>query len=492
MGSIFDDKKAKRLHTEVQKLMSKEKANLKNQHEQKRLKENPQVNLNNKYSNMVYSGPAYVGSNQQKQELIYDTGSDWIVVESAACRSCFGDNFNSTTSTSWEAHEETRETELMYGSAYIEGVTGTDDVCLDSEQVYCVNKQEMFLIDWQMGIPPDVDGILGLSMGGAFNLTHFGADHDESEEFVEDFEYAPLFVDGLSNAEKITQKTFSFYLADESEDSYVDFGPPRTTGMSNQDDLVYLSLDEHFFWLGQWQGVRFGSEDANAYSFEAKPVIYDTGSSIILVGADEADGFFAHLIEGQEHVAEIWDGIIITTCDSTVWPEIFFLTGDNYWVSVLPEDYVVKSPETPDEDNICYLNIIPSWDNFWLAGNNLLRGYYSVHDMENTRLGLVPHTTSGKAPLEAANSVPVQQLKAPFDTRGMIRNVVVFLASWAAWAYWIENKVEEVTYLGTVQSNKHVLSSNKSKPSVKKEDPEHLEKVLKELQAKLAVNNSMD
>jgi len=176
--------------------------------------------------------------------------------------------------------------------------------------------------------------------------------------------------------------------------------------MSNQDDLVYLTLENHFFWLGKWQGVRFGEESSAAYSFEAsKPVIYDTGSSIILVGADEADGFYHYLLDGQERVAELWDGIVITTCDYTVWPEIYFLTGDNYWVSVRPEDYVVKSPETPADENICYLNILPSWDNFWLAGNNLLRGYYSVHDMENQRLGLVPHTTSAKAPLETG-SVP--------------------------------------------------------------------------------------
>lgn len=105
----------------------------------------------------------------------------------------------------------------------------------------------------------------------------------------------PLFVEGLFNADKISEKTFSFYLANDSEDSYVDFGPPRETGMSDPDDLVYLSLKNHFFWVGQWQGVIFG-EDHFAFS-SAKPVIYDTGSSMLLVGADEADGFFHELVK---------------------------------------------------------------------------------------------------------------------------------------------------------------------------------------------------
>lgn len=114
-----------------------------------------------------------------------------------------------------------------------------------------------------MGIPPDVDGILGLSMGGEMHLTHFGMSEEESMEWIEEFEPASLFVDGLFNGEKITNRTFSFYLTDESESSYVDFGRPRTTGMTSQEDIVYLTMEEHYFWLGKWQGVRFG-DDATA------------------------------------------------------------------------------------------------------------------------------------------------------------------------------------------------------------------------------------
>mmetsp|Transcript_9073 Transcript_9073/g.6420 ORF Transcript_9073/g.6420 Transcript_9073/m.6420 type:complete len:114 (+) Transcript_9073:920-1261(+) len=108
-----------------------------------------------------------------------------------------------------------------------------------------------------------------------------------------------------------------------------------------------------------------------------------------------ADGFFTELVKGQDYV-EFWMGVILTNCDYTTWPEVFFLTGDNYWVSILPEDYVVKSPMTPDDEDICYINMMPSWDNFWLAGNNFLRGYYSVHNVKNNELGLTPHTTSDK------------------------------------------------------------------------------------------------
>lgn len=135
-----------------------------------------------------------------------------------------------------------------------------------------------------------------------------------------------LFVDGLFNAEKISKKLFAFYLTNEKEDSYVDFGAARDTGMSDFNELIYLSMQDHFFWLGTWQAVRFGADstfnsegeanDNNAFAFSSGevPVIYDTGSSVTLVGAEQADGFFHELTKDKEYV-EIWEGIIITACN---------------------------------------------------------------------------------------------------------------------------------------------------------------------------------
>jgi len=150
-------------------------------------------------------------------------------------------------------------------------------------------------------------------------LTEFGEDKPEEDEQdkdnsmendqenlkyngdeIEEHELGDLFVNGLFNAEKISKKLFAFYLTNHTEDSYVDFGAARDTGMSNVDDLVYLSMMDHFFWLGTWQAVRFGPADADnsndfAFNEGEVPVIYDTGSSVTLIGSDQADGFFHEL-----------------------------------------------------------------------------------------------------------------------------------------------------------------------------------------------------
>lgn len=93
-----------------------------------------------------------------------------------------------------------------------------------------------------MNMHPDVDGILGLTQGGELSLDPFrDADYEEDdddddmdmeskddsskifdddednlEQRVDDYVKGSLFVNGLFDAEKITHKQFSFYLADES------------------------------------------------------------------------------------------------------------------------------------------------------------------------------------------------------------------------------------------------------------------------------------
>ena len=40
----------------------------------------------NNYHDITYTGPVTVGG--QQIEVVYDTGSDWLVIESASCHTC--------------------------------------------------------------------------------------------------------------------------------------------------------------------------------------------------------------------------------------------------------------------------------------------------------------------------------------------------------------------------------------------------------------------
>ena len=54
----------------------------------------PLVNL----SGAMWTGPMYMGGNTL-MDVVYDTGSDWLVVEGSTCSNCEGNTYNTNDST---------------------------------------------------------------------------------------------------------------------------------------------------------------------------------------------------------------------------------------------------------------------------------------------------------------------------------------------------------------------------------------------------------
>ena len=40
----------------------------------------------------MYIGPIYVGEKRQKIDVVWDTGSDWLVIANSKCKTCDGPN----------------------------------------------------------------------------------------------------------------------------------------------------------------------------------------------------------------------------------------------------------------------------------------------------------------------------------------------------------------------------------------------------------------
>jgi hypothetical protein len=72
-----------------------------------------------------------MGSADQYVEVIYDTGSDWLVLDTDFCDTCIEPVFNTSNSTSYVNVTNDTITQA-YGSALIYALNATDDTSMEN------------------------------------------------------------------------------------------------------------------------------------------------------------------------------------------------------------------------------------------------------------------------------------------------------------------------------------------------------------------------
>ena len=78
-------------------------------------------------------------------KVVFDTGSDWLTVESNDCDNCLGDNFDIGKSDKFKYVSESN-LPLTYGSATLDGNRVTDKVCFTQDDSVCLDSFEWYLI----------------------------------------------------------------------------------------------------------------------------------------------------------------------------------------------------------------------------------------------------------------------------------------------------------------------------------------------------------
>ena len=83
----------------------------------------------------------------------------------------------------------------------------------------------------------------------------------------------------------------------------------------------------------------------------------------------------------------------VSCANKDQFPSIY-LAIEGYWLEIHPKDYVLVIDTSGS--NSCLLGFAGGEFPFWLLGDAFLRGYYTVHDMTNDRIGFAPHDKSYK------------------------------------------------------------------------------------------------
>ena len=205
----------------------------------------------------MWTGEIYMGK-LTKMDIVYDTGSDWLVVEGSDCTNCEGNTYDigpSLDSGEGVALTETTSTR-EYGSASLTGKEHTDTVCILFSA--CVENFEFFLIESQTGISEPIDGILGMARNKPFHI------QPESGNTS-----GPLYVEHLHKAGVIGEDKFSFYFTEPGTLSWVDLGEPDFANIREDAYLEPIQMiEEDFFWGDYCQGVGIGDTNAaNTYSW---------------------------------------------------------------------------------------------------------------------------------------------------------------------------------------------------------------------------------
>jgi len=329
----------------------------------------------------------------------------------------------------------------IYGAARMTGIEWTDNVCVTNQA--CIKDFEFFLISVQTGLLEPVDGFFGLARKHPYYLA-------EEAKVTR----GPSYMHALEKAGLISENTFSFYMANFEQESFLDFGKPKEDRMRDPDELRWIDLHKDFFWSAMCQGVAIGSFEhawgwGSIAGHETMVVnneiysMFDSGASAIVFPQFYFPQFLEKLFEqvsGKDY--ELGNGYVLTKCYDD-FPTVYFMF-DEHWIGVYPDEYVVDVSQNQDR-SMCVLLFSQGEHAFMVMGVPLYQDYYTIHDEAGNRMGFVPHATSDKPGL-AKGTVPVDVIatglapKKPISLQARLITwslILVFIVGWIFAIYYV-------------------------------------------------------
>lgn len=240
---------------------------------------------------------------------------------------------------------------------------------------------------------------------------------------------ADSYIKKLKEANIIENEIFSLAYRGtaDSDPSYIDIGFYDEAAMNDPSNLVWISNNNYgsynqYYWNNDFTGFRLRPQNTDhsstpdltgalSYSTGHTGIgILSTGLSCLVMPSDIIDFVYQKQMaeftaNGVSYTADAsWDYLFDCTEGQTYLLDMDILFG-GYWIEAPLDSILIQV-----SGNTCgfCLSRSTSGGSLYVLGSNFFQYYYTVHDMENQRIGFAPmkETSTGilKQPLVAGST----------------------------------------------------------------------------------------
>ncbi|KAL3041325.1 hypothetical protein OYC64_019515 [Pagothenia borchgrevinki] len=321
----------------------------------------------NNYADTTYYGAISIGTPPQSFQVLFDTGSANLWVDSIYCstRACnTHTKFNPRESSTYSANGKTFF--LPYGAGSLHGTFGYDTVNVGG---IVINHQEIGLSTNEPGqnfVVAKFDGILGLS----YPSISAGGE-------------TPV-VDNMISQNLLSANIFSFYLSRGGQQgSVLSFGGVDTSLYRGQ--IYWTPVTSETYWQIGVQGFEINGRETGWCSQGCQSIV-DTGTST-LTAPSQFIGDIMQAIGAQRSQ----NGMYMVDCSElNHLPTLSFVIS-GVALPLPPSAYI--SQHYQNGNQFCSVDIGPTYlpshngQPLWIFGDVFLREYYSIYDRTNNHLG---------------------------------------------------------------------------------------------------------